>query len=72
MDTRCREQNVREFENYQNLIKELVQPEDLDKEIMCVYRQTAILFERRCFKRNYPFLYRTLVGLKEKWEKVPN
>jgi hypothetical protein len=69
-DTRKRDQDLKEFENYHKLIKELVQPED-EKERMYVDRQTAILYELRNFKRYYPFSYRTLVSLKIKWEKVP-
>jgi len=72
IDTKKREQNLREFENYHKLIKELVQPEDLEKEVMYIDRQTAIIYELRHFKRYYPFSHRTLIGLKEKWEKVPN
>lgn len=70
-DTRKRDQDIKEFENYHKLIKELVQPED-EKERMYVDRQTAILYELRNFKRYYPFSYRTLVSLRTKWEKVPN
>jgi len=72
LDTRRREQNLKEFENYHRLIKELVQPEDLGKEYMYIDRQTAIIYELRHFKRYYPFSYRTIISLKEKWEKVPN
>jgi len=71
-DTRTREQNLSEFENYHRLIKKLVQPEDMEKEIMFVDRQTAIIYELRHFKRYYPYSYRTLIGLYEKWKKVPN
>lgn len=72
-DTKKREQNLKEFENYHKLIKELVQPENSDKgEVLYVDRQTAIIYELTHFKRYYPFSYRTLMGLKEKWEKVPN
>jgi hypothetical protein len=69
IDTRKREQNLKEFENYHKLIKELVQPEN---GAMYVDRQSAIIYELRHFKRYYSFSYRTLVGLKEKWEKVPD
>lgn len=71
-DTRKRDQDLKEFENYHKLIKELVQPDNLAKEVMFVDRQAAIIFELRHFKRYYAFSYRTLLGLKEKWEKVPN
>lgn len=69
IDTKKREQDLKEFENFHRLIKELVQPEN---DNLYVDRQTAILFELRHFKRYYPFSYRTLLGLKEKWIKVPN
>jgi hypothetical protein len=72
LDTRKREQNLKEFENYHRLIKELVQPEDLENEVMFIDRQTAIIYELRHFKRYYPFSYRTLISLKEKWKNVPN
>lgn len=64
-DTKKREQDLKEFENFHKLIKELVQP---DKENgLYVDRQTAILFELRNFKRYYPYSYRTLISLKNKW-----
>lgn len=73
LDTKKRDQDLKEFENYHKLIKELVQPEKTEKgEVLYVDRQAAIIFELRHFKRYYPFSYRTLMGLKEKWEKVPN
>lgn len=71
-DTKEREQNLKEFDNYHKLIKELVQPEKMDDNYMFVDRQTAIIYEFRHFKRYYEFSYRTLLGLKQKWEKVPN
>ena len=72
MDKKKREQDLKEFENFHRLIKELVQPENLEKEVMFVDRQTAIVYELRHFKRYYPFSYRTLKGLREKWSKVPD
>jgi len=68
-DSRRRDQDLKEFENFHKLIKELVQPQE---GVLYVDRQTAILFELRHFKRYYSFSYRTLIGLKEKWEKVPD
>jgi len=65
-DTRKRTQDLKEFETYHKLIKELVQPED-DKGAMYTDRQAAIIFELRNFKRYYSFSYRTLLGLKETW-----
>ena len=53
-DSRKREQNLKEFENYHKLIKELVQPDD----------------EKRHFKRYFLFSLRTLKGLKNEWGKV--
>ncbi|MFM7024424.1 MAG: hypothetical protein ACKOXB_15760 [Flavobacteriales bacterium] len=67
--TKRQEQNHKEFENYHRLIKELVQPEEQG---LYLDRQTTILYELRYFKRYYPISYRTVVGLKEKWEKVPD
>jgi hypothetical protein len=74
IDTKKREQNLNEFENYHKLIKELVQPEVTPKgeDVLYVDRQAAIIYELRHFKRYYELSYRTLKGLKEKWEKVPN
>lgn len=69
-DTRKREQDLKEFEIYHKLIKELVQPDETNN--MYVDRQTAIIYEMRNFKRYYAFSYRTLQGLKEKWSKVEN
>lgn len=71
LDTRKREQNIKEFEHFHKLLKELVQPED-DKGTMFVDRQTAIIFELRHFKRYYSYSLRTLKGLQKKWERVPN
>jgi len=69
-DTKKREQNLKEFENYHKLIKELVQPDESNA--MYIDRQTAIIYELRHFKRYYDFSYRTLIGLHEKWNKVPD
>jgi predicted negative regulator of RcsB-dependent stress response len=66
-DTRKRDQNLKEFEIYHKLIKELVQPDE--KNVMFVDRQTAIIYELRNFKRYYSFSYRTLCGLREKWNR---
>lgn len=60
------ERQIKEFDNYHRLIKELVQPEKSD-ERMYVDRQAAIIYELRNFKRYYPITYRTLKGLEEKW-----
>lgn len=71
LDTRKREQNLREFEHFHKLLKELVQPDD-DKGTMYIDRQTAIIYELRHFKRYYPYSLRTLKGLLGKWQKVPD
>ena len=63
-------QDLREFENYHKLIKELVQPDE--KNVMWVDRQTAIVYELRHFKRYYPHSFRSIRGLREKWGKVPD
>lgn len=67
IDTRKRDQNLKEFENYHKLIKELVQP---GINVLYIDRQTAIIYELRHF--NYPFSYRTLTGLRKKWIEAPN
>lgn len=74
VDTKKREQNLKEFENYHKLIKDLVQPEitSTGETVLYADRQTAIIYELRHFKRYYSFSYRTLIGLREKWNKVPN
>lgn len=72
LDARRREQNLKEFENYHKLIKELVQPDSENSPVMYVDRQAAIIYELRHFKRYFPFSLRTLKGLKEKWGKVDN
>ncbi len=71
LDARRREQNLKEFENYHKLIKELVQP-DSENSPMYVDRQAAIIYELRHFKRYFPFSLRTLKGLKDKWGEVDN
>lgn len=68
-DSRKREQNLKEFENYHKLIKELVQPDD-EKNSMYIDRQAAIIYELRHFKRYFLFSLRTLKGLKNEWGKV--
>jgi len=71
VDSRKREQNLKEFDQYHKLIKTLVQPEDKGG-TMFVDRQTAIIYELRHFKRYFPFSLRTLESLLLKWEKVEN
>ena len=67
-DVRKRDQDLKEFEIYHKLIKELVQPDNIEG--MYVDRQAAILYELRNFKRYFSFSHRTLVGLQEKWSKA--
>lgn len=62
------ERQIKEFDNYHRLIKELVQPEKSD-EPMYVDRQAAIIYELRNFKRYYPISYRTLKGLQKNWSE---
>jgi len=66
LDTRKREQKLKEFEIYHKLIKELVQAEETQsgKEKIFIDRQSAIVYELRHFKRYYPLSYRTLISLK--------
>jgi hypothetical protein len=54
MDTKKREQDLKEFDNFHRLIKELVQPDDSNT--MYVDRQTAIIYELRHFKRYYSYI----------------
>ena len=61
----------KEFEVYHKLMKELVEPPS-DSKGLYIDRQAAILFEMRNFKRYYPLTFRTLKGLEEKWQAVPN
>ncbi|MEO0515116.1 MAG: hypothetical protein AAF086_07465 [Planctomycetota bacterium] len=68
--TRRRDLQLREFEIYHRLIKELVSP-DSDGASLWVDRQAAILFELRNFKRYYEFSARTLIGLRTKWAAQP-
>jgi hypothetical protein len=52
IDTKKRKQDLREFENYHKLIKDLVQREVITKgdDVIYVERQTAIIFELRHLK----------------------
>ncbi len=61
----------KEFEVYHKLVKELVEP---PSEVGGLYvdSQAAIMFEMRNFKRYYPYTFRMLKGLHEKWAAVPN
>lgn len=72
-DTKKREQDLKEFENYHKLMKDLVQPEfnPNGEDVLYIDRQAAVLFELRHFKRYYVFSYRTVTGLKEKWGNNP-
>lgn len=70
IETKKREQNLKEFENYHKLIKELVQPDGSNS--MYIDRQAAVIFELTHFKRYYSFSHRTLLGLKEKWGQAPD
>ena len=65
-DVRKREQDLKEFENYHKLIKELVMPDE-NTQATRIDRQTAIIYELKFFPRYYEFSNRTLKWLKEKW-----
>lgn len=71
LDSKNREQNIKEFEHFHELIKNLVQP---DPEIGKLFldRQAAIIFELRHFKRYYPYSLRMLKNLLLIWENHPN
>ncbi len=66
VDSKKREQNLKEFEQFHKLIKELVQPGDQNT-LMYIDRQAAIIYELRHFNRYYEFSLRTLEGLRKKW-----
>ena len=68
-DTKKREQDLREFETYHRLIKELVQSDNEDKS-MYADRQVAIVFELKNFKRYYDLSQRILTGLKDEWKNT--
>lgn len=70
-DTRKKDQKNRDFEAYHKIIKELVQSDNSDNSLY-IDRQASILYELRHFERYYEISYRTVVGLKNKWEKVPD
>lgn len=70
LDTRKREQKLKEFDNYHKLIKELVEGNKNGNPF--IDRQAAIVYELRHFKRYYPFSYRTLLSLKELWGNRPD
>lgn len=61
----------KEFEVYHSLVKELVEPPSKEGALY-VDRQAAIIFEMRNFKRYYPYTFRMLNGLHEKWAAVPD
>lgn len=66
--TRLRDQRAREFETFHKLVKELVEPPNGGG--LYMDRQCAIVYELQFYKRYYPFSYRMLLGLKEKWSKT--
>lgn len=66
-DTRKREQDLKEFENYHKLIKELVEPNE--KGTIFLDRQIAIVYELRNFPRYYALSKRIIEWLKEFWGK---
>lgn len=74
VDSRKKELNLKEFENYHRMIKDIVQPEitTTGNEMIYVDRQPEIIFELRHFKRNNAFSYRTLIGLRDNWMKNSN
>ena len=68
VDTKKKEQNHKDFEAYHSLIKALVQEEEVGRGIYIDW-QTSILYELTHFERYYEISYRTIIGLKNKWEK---
>ncbi len=67
VDTRKREQDLKEFENYHNLIQDLVQPNE--KGDIFLDRQATVVYELKNFPRYYDLSKRTLTALKGKWQK---
>ena len=68
-DTRKRDQDLKEFEVYHKLIKDLVQGDERGN--IFQDRQAAIVYELRKFPRYYDFSYRTVINLKEYWNRPP-
>jgi predicted negative regulator of RcsB-dependent stress response len=64
LDTRKREQDLKEFENYHKLIKQLFKTDTKGKSI--IDEMTVAIYELRNFKRYYSFSYRVLVGMKQR------
>lgn len=67
-DTKNREQNRKEFEEYHQLIKDLVEPEN-DLKPLYMDRQASVVYELKHFKRYYPLSLRTLKSLRKTWSK---
>ena len=55
----------KEFENYHQLVKELVQPDEGGS--MYMDRQTGAIFELRFFRRYYPHTLRMLSRQQKQW-----
>lgn len=70
LDTKNREQNRKEFEQYHQLIEDLVEPKS-DQKPLYMDRQAAVVYELKHFKRYYPLSLRTLKNLRKTWsEKI--
>ncbi|MEQ1734673.1 MAG: hypothetical protein ABL940_13435 [Bacteroidia bacterium] len=66
LDTKKRELNKIEFENYHKILMDIVNPEGVNNYLDS---QAAAIYELRHFQRYYPISCRTLIGLKKKWEE---
>ena len=67
---RHRESQIRQFETYHNLVKELVTP-DSENGKMWIDRQAVVIFELRHFPRYYEFTERMLQELRKLCEADP-
>lgn len=64
LDSRTREQDLKEFENYHKLIKQLFKTDEKGNAI--IDEMTVAIYELRNFKRYYSFSYRVLIGMKQR------
>ena len=70
-NTKKREQDRLEFDNFNNFLKKVVDLEKGNTELYSVVVQAAHIYELRYFKRYHSFSLRLLKRLKKKWEEEP-
>jgi len=68
-DTKKREQERLEFENFHVFLKKVAEPEKGHSGLFMIDVQAAHIFELRFFKRYHSFTLRFLKRLKKKWEE---